>query len=273
MMNLSEGTNQIMYGCPRFWHNNQYFPGLLIFLVIISSLLSFTTTLANISILFALPEVTSVHPPSKPLLRSLTMTDFGSGLIAQPLAIAVILSSLKGNWNLCDMLQFSAFIASTIFPGVTLSTLNTISLDSLLALLLGITYRHVVTFRRVRAVVFSLWLMGSFVGFLYFFNPRVYFIVKGVFGTLNLIVSSYCYTRISYIIRRYQRELQDSLGDQTTESAPPSMVVYKKSVRNTLWIHSTLVTCYLPHLVVSAIMIRSQPSLSILIAQRFRLLI
>ena len=96
MMNLSEGTNQIMYGCPRFWHNNQYFPGLLIFLVIISSLLSFTTTLANISILFALPEVTSVHPPSKPLLRSLTMTDFGSGLIAQPLAITMILSSLKG---------------------------------------------------------------------------------------------------------------------------------------------------------------------------------
>ena len=141
MMNLSEGTNQIMYGCPRFWHNNQYFPGLLIFLVIISSLLSFTTTLANISILFALPEVTSVHPPSKPLLRSLTMTDFGSSLIAQPLAITMILS-------------FSAFVASTIFSGVSLSKLTTISLDRLLALLLGIRYRHVVTFRRVRAVVF-----------------------------------------------------------------------------------------------------------------------
>ena len=141
MMNLSERTNQIMYGCPRFWHNNQYFPGLLIFLVIISSLLSFTTTLANISILFALPEVTSVHPPSKPLLRSLTMTDFGSSLIAQPLAITMILS-------------FSAFVASTIFSGVSLSKLTTISLDRLLALLLGIRYRHVVTFRRVRAVVF-----------------------------------------------------------------------------------------------------------------------
>ena len=141
MMNLSERTNQIMYGCPRFWHNNQYFPGLLKFLVIISSLLSFTTALANISILFALPEVTSVHPPSKPLLRSLTMTDFGSSLIAQPLAITMILS-------------FSAFVASTIFSGVSLSKLTTISLDRLLALLLGIRYRHVVTFRRVRAVVF-----------------------------------------------------------------------------------------------------------------------
>ena len=141
MMNLSERTNQIMYGCPRFWHNNQYFPGLLKFLVIISSLLSFTTALANISILFALPEVTSVHPPSKPLLRSLTMTDFGSSLIAQPLAITMILS-------------FSAFVASTIFSGVSLSKLTTISLDRLLALFLGIRYRHVVTFRRVRAVVF-----------------------------------------------------------------------------------------------------------------------
>ena len=42
----------------------------------------------------------------------------------------------------------------------------------------------------------------------------------------------------------------------------------KRSARNTLWIHSTLATCYLPHLVVSTIMLRSQPSLSILIAQR-----
>ena len=144
MMNLSERTNQIMYGCPRFWHNNQYFPGLLKFLVIISSLLSFTTALANISILFALPEVASVHPPSKPL---------GSSLIAQPLAIIMILSSLKGT-GISVMLQFSAFIASTIFSGVSLSQLTTISLDRLLALLLGIRYRHVVTFRRVRAVVF-----------------------------------------------------------------------------------------------------------------------
>ena len=131
-MNLSERTNQIMYGCPRFWHNNQYFPGLLKFLVIIFSLLSFTTALASISILFALPEVASVHPPSKPL---------GSSLIAQPLAITMILS-------------FSAFVASTIFSGVSLSKLTTISLDRLLALFLGIRYRHVVTFRRVRAVVF-----------------------------------------------------------------------------------------------------------------------
>ena len=153
MMNLSEQTNQIMYCCPRFWHNNQYFPGLLKFLVIISSLLSFTTALANIWILFALPEVTSVHLPSKPLLRSLTMTDFGSSLIAQPLAITMILSSLKGT-GISVMLQFSAFIASTIFSGVSLSQLTTISLDRLLALLLGIRYRHVVTFRRVRAVVF-----------------------------------------------------------------------------------------------------------------------
>ena len=121
-----------------------------------------------------------------------------------------------------------------------------------------IRYRHVVTFSRVHAVVFSLWLMASFVGFLYFFNPRVYFIVRGVFGTFNLIVSSYCYTRITYTIRRYQREVQDILGDQTTESVPPNMVVYKKSVRDTLWIHSTLVACYLPHLVVFAIMLRSQ---------------
>ena len=175
-----------MYGCPRFWHNNQYFPGLLKFLVIISSLLSFTTALANISILFALPQVTSVHPPSKPLPRSLTMTDFGFSLIAQPLAITMILSSLKGtgisvmlislyciyNFLRCifvaiDHHQFGQTPGS--FVGDKVQTCGNFQASSC-------------------GRLFSSWLKASFVGFLYVLNPRVYFIVRGVVGTLNLIV-------------------------------------------------------------------------------------
>ena len=166
-----------MYGCPRFWHNNQYLPGLLKFLVIISSLLSFTTALANISILFALPEVASVHPPSKPL---------GSSLIAQPLAITMILSSLKGtgisvmlislyciyNFLRCifvaiDHHQFGQTPGS--FVGDKVQTCGNFQASSC-------------------GRLFSSWLKASFVGFLYVLNPRVYFIVRGVVGTLNLIV-------------------------------------------------------------------------------------
>ena len=42
-----------------------------------------------------------------------------------------------------------------------------ISVDRLLALKLGLRYRHVVTLRRVRAVVTRVWLTGS-LGGLYF---------------------------------------------------------------------------------------------------------
>ena len=54
----------------------------------------------------------------------------------------------------------------TILCGVSVLTSATISVDRLLALLLGLRYKDVVTFRRVRVVISSFWLFTTLVGFL-----------------------------------------------------------------------------------------------------------
>ena len=66
-------------------------------------------------------------------------------------------------WDICRS-TFSTFaISSRILWMVSLLTLTAISVDRLLALLLGLRYRQVATFRRTYGTVIVLWVV-SFVG-------------------------------------------------------------------------------------------------------------
>ena len=57
----------------------------LTFISVLNSFLSITTFLGNALILVALRKESSLHPPSKILLRSLATTDLCVGLIVEPL--------------------------------------------------------------------------------------------------------------------------------------------------------------------------------------------
>ena len=122
--------------------------------------LAFTATLGNTLILIALHKVSSIHPPTKCLLRCLAITDFCAGVIVQPLFAASLIEVSSGNWRIFD-LTLSCF--NFFFCGFSVTTATAISVDRLLALLLGLRYRHTVTLRRVRCLVVCLFLI--FAGF------------------------------------------------------------------------------------------------------------
>ena len=107
--------------------------------------LAFTATLGNILILIALHKVSSIHPPTKFLLRCLAMTDFCVGVIVQPLFAAFLMGIASGNWRII-YLTLSVF--DFTFCGFSFATATAISVDRFLALLLGLRYRHTVTLRR-----------------------------------------------------------------------------------------------------------------------------
>jgi len=62
--------------------------GQLTFGSVLNSFLSVTAFLGNALILIALHKESSLHPPSKLLLRSLAATDLCVGLISEPLGVA-----------------------------------------------------------------------------------------------------------------------------------------------------------------------------------------
>ena len=64
----------------------------LIFISVFNSFLSLTAFLGNALILLALHKESSLHPPSKLLLRCLATTDLYVGLMTQPLFVTVWMS-------------------------------------------------------------------------------------------------------------------------------------------------------------------------------------
>ena len=139
-------------------------------------------------------------------------------------------------------------------------------MDRLLALLLGIRYRQVVTVKRVRTIVSLFWIKGTMVGLFFVWNMTAYFITSGVLIALEIIISTYSFTRIFRTIRRQQTKVQDTLGVQA-KSNSPNMARYKKTVFNVLWVHLTLATCYVPFAVVTVVIAIRGLSSSIFLAE------
>ena len=78
--------------------------GQLTFISVLNSFLSITAFLGNALILAALRKESSLHPPSKLLLRSLATTDLCVGLIVQPLFATYLMSVVNEHWNICRSL-------------------------------------------------------------------------------------------------------------------------------------------------------------------------
>ncbi len=272
-------------------------------LACLNILLAITATVGNLLIVLALRKESLLHPPSRLLLRSLAFTDLCVGLISQPITALHTISILTESLRIYRVTFFLSFITSSILSGVSLFILTFISVDRLLALSLGVQYRQTVTIGRVRASVAFTWVLTIANGFTnLLLNKLIFYSVcfTGIF--LCVVTSTFCYTKIYYILRFKKLKVQaihsqgqpnesslivrvkqnrktassalccmcchhlsalrhinvqpiKSQGQpsEANESYPLHIERYKKTVSSALWVHLTLLACYLPYSVVSGL--------------------
>ena len=197
--------------------------GIAIFLSSLNIFLSITATLGNALILVALRNVSSVHPPTKLLLRCLAVTDLCVGLISQPLFVSMILNSVtKINMNILFYLLRAMVATGITLSGVSIYTLMALSVDRLLALLLGLRYRQVVTLRRVFAAVCFFWLMSIPCGLIYsFWRHLAVYTTGAVIGILSLCISLLSYLKIFLTLRRRQGQVQNQARHERSRGGIP----------------------------------------------------
>ena len=87
----------------------------LTFISVLNSFLSFTVFLGNAVILIALHKQSSLHPPSKLLLRCLAKTDLCVGLVTEPLIITKWMSMVDEHWNICVYVEAVSLRISFFF--------------------------------------------------------------------------------------------------------------------------------------------------------------
>ena len=227
----------------------QFFSALNIFL-------SVTAAVGNVLILIALKNVSSIHPPTKLFFRCLAVTDLCVGLITQPLNVIYLMSHIiKMNVDVVYCSRKVSEASGFIFCGVSVLTSTAISVDRLLALLLGLRYRHVVTSRRVCAVIACFWLIAASTGWLIVWRKDIAIVETLIVLIFCLVTSMFCYTRIHFKLRHQQAQVQNNVphGQQSEEGIPLNIARYKKTVSSIMWVQLAVVVCYVPRVITAVL--------------------
>ena len=220
--------------------------------------LAITASLGNALILIALHKVTSIYPPTKLLFRCLAVTDLLVGLISQPLYVTTFFPEFTA-WNVNVTILLTDEFFFRLLPAVSLLTSSAISLDRLLALLLGLRYRHTVTLRRVWLVIVCFWLISApeaTVSVIYEHPilPEISLWLFSSFLTFSLLVSVFSYVKIFKTLRYRQVQVHGN----TQQGQRPNgggnqlnIARYKKTVYSIAWVQLALFICYFPYNLIS----------------------
>ena len=233
-----------------------------IFLIALNIFLSMFATLGNVLILVALRNVSSIHPPTKLLFRCLAITDLCVGLLGQPLYIyfwCITISLDNGN-RIVELVYVYLFIIR-VLVAVSILTAAAISVDRLLALLLGLRYRPVVTLRRVRVVITCVWFIAVSNASLYCVGSILFHYESllaswwtyRAFIIFSIIVSTFSYTKIFLTLRHQQAQVQGHVQPEQSSTVRSVLNIarYKKTVYSVAWIQFAMLACYGPNIVMA----------------------
>ena len=235
--------------------------GVWISLTTLNIFLSIFSTLGNVLILVALRNVSSIHPPTKLLFRCLAITDLCVGLLCQPLYVYVSCITISlGIGNRIVELAYVYFFALFLLVAVAILTSAAISVDRLLALSLGLRYRHVVTLCRVRVVIACFWFIAvSNASFycvaLILFHDKLELASSWTlraFTIFSIIVSTFSYSKIFLTLRHQQAQVRDHVQPEQSSRVRSVLNIarYKKTVYGVAWIQFAMLACYGPFTVM-----------------------
>ena len=183
--------------------------GELIFLCVVNTCVSITAVLGNTLILVALRKDTSIHPPSKLLYRNLAITDLCVGIIVEPLYVAHWTSVVNKRWDICYYAHLTVYFAGVTLCSMSLITLTAISVDRLLALLLGLRYRQVVTLKRTRLIAIGGWIVSVVGASTFFLNLLINSLYGYIIIAFCLVTTICAYTKIFMSLRHNQIHVQN----------------------------------------------------------------
>ncbi|XP_078359578.1 melanocyte-stimulating hormone receptor-like [Oculina patagonica] len=195
--------------------------------------------IGNSLVLAAILRTPSLNSPSILFLCSLAVSDLFVGFIVQPLYIAYELTKFSSLYELMIAMSVNGV-------GVSLGTITVISLDRFLALHYHMRYPDMVTIHRAKYTIITLWLFTFLVSFLAFWKITAYYFLAAVSIPIYLLLSTVCYVRIYFIVRRHQLQIlaqQNAVGSLNDESNIQRSV---KSAKNTFIYYIVMILCYTP---------------------------
>ena len=232
-----------------------FYGTLVLSFAILNLIFAIVATFANILAIRALWKASSIPDILKKLYLSLAISDFGVGVLGQPMFGAVMLVILKkettGNNNsdvLCPSVLTVCYLSIYLLTSASFFTLNAIAVDRLLAIVLHLRYQELVTPRRAISFLVASWLATVTVAApLSIFIPTQNHLVVAIFQFVGLFVTTVIYIYIYKIVQYHRNQIlvlaQCQLGNHRAMEA----IREKKSAISSLFVYIVFLACFLPN--------------------------
>ena len=218
---------------------------------VMNAVLSPVALAGNALVLAAIWRNPSLRTPSYILLAGLALTDFGTGLIAQPFyAVDRFAEFKRDKTRYC----FAYRIANIVGPYLSVVTVLTLTLMAV-ERWLHVSRPSLITVRRV-IILYCLLLLCpipyTLLRWQVIEKPSILpwsNIATGFSGLTCLILTLVAYFKVFAIIRRHQRQI---IHDNASKGVI-NLEKYKRSVFTILYILACFVVTYSPHLVCAIV--------------------
>ena len=221
---------------------------------VFNAFLAVTAVILNGITILALRNTSSLPKPLKTLLLSLAVSDLGVGLLGEP-----FYSGLLAKWLQRDdstVAASTAFLFSLyLFSAASFSGVMGLSGDRFLALHLHLRYQEFVTYKRVVAVVISIWVFSAlFSLFCLRVSTDISQAVVPIIGVVCLIFSAVLYCKIYLVVRLHRNQIQALQVHQTGQNDEMANTArLRKSAMGAFYVYFVFLLCNFPQFCIFAV--------------------
>ena len=221
---------------------------------IVGSILAFTAVVLNVLVILALRNIPSLPRKTlKTLLLSMSVSDLGVGLVAQPLNIYVLVSNIK---FFVDLDHYGAIfnahrVVGNVLTYASFFSIVALSADRFLVIRLQLRYQDAVTHKRAIAGVISFWLLSAFLPlfrFLEWLPENKSFILFVTIQFICLIISGLFYFKIFLALRQHAAQVQNVPVECGERNEAVNAARERKAAFGVFYVYLTFVACYLPQI-------------------------
>ena len=224
---------------------------------IVGSILAFSAVVLNVLVILALRNIPSLPRKTlKTLLLSMSVSDLGVGLVAQPLNIYVLVSGIKffSSFILVDHHEavFKAYrVVANVLTYASFFSIVALSADRFLVIRLQLRYQDAVTHKRAIAGVISFWLLSAvlpLIRFLGWFPENKIFIFFVTIQFICLIISGLFYFKMFLALRQHAAQVQNVPVECGERIEAVNAARERKAAFGVFYVYLTFVACYLPQI-------------------------
>lgn len=222
--------------------------------IVLNGFLCYTTIMTNTVTIYALKKTSSPEKPLKTLLLSLTISDFGVGLLGQPLYIVNLVEQLRCNVPNSTTAIVSAIVHNLLYL-TSFGSIMAISINRYIAIEMPLRYQDLVTHKRVVITVSTIWLFSAlFILCTVFVLPRnIAFVIFVIIELVCFIATTLFSCKLYLIMSRHKMEIRAQRQQVAQNDTMVNIERLRKSTQSMFWIYIVFWACYLPYIIIMII--------------------